>query len=134
MVYLQPQQLTTSIIIQALPVEWRGKAFFSHGSANSKGVMILINPKLYCKIEKVIADKDGRYIIADIFLNQTRIFFVNIYAPNDPTQKVLFFKRLQQHLEPVADEHIVVGGDFSCALTEKDKKGGNPASKKASII
>ena len=87
MVYLQPQQLTTSIIIQALPVEWCGKPFFSHGSTNSKGVMILINPKLDCKIEKVIADKDGRYIIADIFFNQTRIVLVNIYAPNDPTQQ-----------------------------------------------
>ena len=50
-----------------------GKAFFSHGSTNSNGAMILINPTLDCKIEKVIADKDGRYIIADIFLNQTGI-------------------------------------------------------------
>ena len=43
------------------------KSDFSHGSTNSKGVMILINPKLDCKIKKVIEDKDGRYIIADIF-------------------------------------------------------------------
>ena len=92
--------------------------------------MILINPKLDGKIEKVIEDKDGRYIIADIFLNQTRIVLVNIYAPNDQTQQVQFFKRLQQHLEPLADEQIVVGGDFNCALTEKDKKGGHPVSKK----
>ena len=135
MVYLQPQELTTSIIIQALPVEWGGKAFFSQGSTNSKGViMILINPKLDCKMEKVIADKDSRCIIADIFFNQTRIVLVNIYAPNDQTQQVLFFERLQQHLEPFADEHIVVGDDFSCALTEKNKKGGNPVSKKASVI
>ena len=49
--------------------------------------MILINPKLDCKIEKAIADKDGRYIIADIFLNQTRIVLVTIYAPNDQTQQ-----------------------------------------------
>ena len=110
--------------------EWGGKALFSHGSTNSKGVMILINPKLDCKIEKVIADKDGRYIIADILLNQVRILLVNIYAPNDQTQQVLFFKRLQQHLEPFADEHIVVGGDFNCALTDKDKKGGHPVCKK----
>ena len=114
--------------------EWGGKALFSHGSTNSKGVMILINPKLDCKIEEVIADKDGRYIIADILLNQVRILLVNIYAPNDQTQQVLFFKRLQQHLEPFADEHIVVGGDFNCALTDKDKKGGHPVCKKAPVI
>ena len=96
--------------------------------------MILINPKLDRKIEKVIADKDGRYIIADILLNQVRILLVNIYAPNDQTQQVLFFKRLQQHLEPFADEHIVVGGDFNCALTDKDKKGGHAVCKKAPVI
>ena len=96
--------------------------------------MILINPKLDRKIEKVIADKDGRYIIADILLNQVRILLVNIYAPNDQTQQVLFFKRLQQHLEPFADEHIVVRGDFNCALTDKDKKGGHPVCKKAPVI
>ena len=114
--------------------EWGGNALFSHGSTNSKGVMILINPKLDCKIKKVIADKDGRYIIADILLNQIRIVLVNIYAPNDQTQQVHFFKKLQQHLKPFVDEQIVVGGDFNCALTEKDKKGGNPVSKKALVI
>lgn len=50
-------------------VEWGGKVFFSYGLINSKGVMILINLKLDCKIEEVIVDKDGRYIIVDIFLN-----------------------------------------------------------------
>ena len=59
---------------------------------------------------------------------------MNTYAPNDQTQQVLFFKRLQQHLEPFADEHIVVGRDFNRALTEKDKKGGNPVSKEVSVI
>jgi len=46
---------------------------------------------------------------------------------------VLFFERLKQ-LEPFAEEHIVVEGDLSCALTEKDKKGGNPVSNKAAVV
>ena len=33
-----------------------------------------------------------------------------------------------------ANENIVVGGDFNCALKELDKKGGNPVSKKTSVI
>ena len=54
--------------------EWGGKALFSHGFTNSKGLMVLINPKLNCKIKKVIAHKDG-----DVFLNQIRIVLLNIY-------------------------------------------------------
>ena len=38
--------------------EWGGKVFFSHGSTHSKGVMILVNPKVELKIEKVISDNN----------------------------------------------------------------------------
>ena len=34
--------------------EWGGKVFFSHGTNHSKGTMILINPKIKCKVEKKI--------------------------------------------------------------------------------
>lgn len=90
--------LQETYILTTWEAEWGGKALFSNDSTNSTGVIILINPKLDCKIEKVIADKDGRYVIEDICLNQIRIVLVNIYAPNYQTQQVLFFKRLQQHI------------------------------------
>ena len=72
--------------------EWGGKVFFSHGTTNSKGVMILINPKLDCKVEKRILDNSGRFIILDVALEDTHIILVNIYAPNDLNQQVKFFK------------------------------------------
>ena len=68
--------------------EWGGEAFFSHGTKHSKGTMILINPKTNCKVEKKICDKNGRYIILDISLADTRVALVNIYAPNDANQQV----------------------------------------------
>ena len=59
---------------------------FSHGTNHSKGVMILINPLLDCKIEKIITDKNGRFIIQKISLDEQAIVLVNIYAPNDANQ------------------------------------------------
>ena len=53
--------------------EWGGKVFFSRGTANSKGVMILINPKLDCKVEKCISDNNGRFIILDVALDDSHI-------------------------------------------------------------
>ena len=32
------------------------------------------------------------------------------------------------------EETVIIGGDFNCSLSDKDKKGGNPITKKASVI
>jgi len=93
---------------------WGGEVFFSHGTNQSKGIMILINPKIECKVEKKIFDKNGRYIILDIALVDTRVALVNIYAPNDVNQQVSFFKELQEQLQEFSEENIIIGGDFNC--------------------
>ena len=87
--------------------------------------MILVNPNLDLKVENCTSDKSGRFIILDLIVDESRIILVNIYAPNDTNQQVAFFKDLQNRLADYAQENIIVAGDFNCALTEKDKKGGN---------
>ena len=96
--------------------------------------MILINPKLDCKVEKCILDNSGRFIILDVALEDAHIILVNIYAPNDLNQQVKFFKLVQHHLQDFSEEIVIIGGDFNCSLSDKDKKGGNPITKKASVI
>ena len=59
---------------------------------------------------------------------------MNIYAPNDVAQQVSFFKRLNQQLEKFAQDTIVIGTDFNCALTSNDKRAGKPVSKKSAVI
>ena len=46
----------------------------------------------------------------------TRLVLVDIQAPNDE------------------EETIIIGGDFNCTLTDIDKKGGNPFSRKIPVI
>ena len=96
--------------------------------------MILINPKIKCKVEKKICDKNGRCIILDIALADTRVALVNIYAPNDVNQQVSFFKELQEQLQEFSEENILIGGDFNFTLSEKDKKGGNPSNRKHAVV
>ena len=102
--------------------------------SHSKGVMILVNPNLDLKVENCISDKSGRFIIRDLIVDESRIILVNIYAPNDTNQQVAFFKDLQNRLADYVQENIIVAGDFNCALTEKDKKGGNSVLKKSRVI
>ena len=107
--------------------EWGGKAFISHGTNHSKGVITLINPSVSFKVEKVIPDKQGRFIILKLSLEEKVIVLVNIYAPNDVAQHVAFFKILNQQLEEFAQDTTVIGRDFNCALTSN-------VSKKSAVI
>ena len=41
---------------------------------------------------------------------------------------------MRNRLEDYADKTIIIGGDFNCTLSELDKKGGNPKSRKLPVI
>ena len=123
-----------NLMLTQWSAECGGKVFFSHGTMHSKGVMILISPKLDYKVEKCILDNNGRFIILDVTLDDSHIILVNIYAPTDLNQPVKFFKLVQHHLQDFSEEIVIIGGDFNCSLSDKDKKGGNPITKKASVI
>ena len=80
--------------------------------------MTLVNPKLDFKIEKCITDKNGRFIILDLVVDESHIVLVNIYAPNDANQQITFLKDLQSRLAEFPQENIIVAGDFNCALKD----------------
>ena len=93
--------------------------------------MIMFKPRLDVTIENIIADKNGRYIVADATLGETKIVFLNIYAPNDTTLQVHFLRDLSQSIiNQYANERIVLGGDFNCALNDLDKRGGRSLEHK----
>ena len=58
---------------------------FSHGATNSRGVMIMVNPKRKQEIqlESVEIDEEGRMIIAKIVIGKSTLMLVNLYAPNN---------------------------------------------------
>ena len=93
---------STKECAQFWEAEWGGKALFSHGSSNTKGVMILVNPNLELKVEKCITDKNGRNILLDLIVDEYHIILVNIYALNDVNQQLTFFKDLQNLLAEFA--------------------------------
>ena len=66
----------------------------SHGSSHSRGVMILFKLKVNVSIDKIIRDKNGRYVLSEVFLDDVKFIFVNIYAPNDQTQQIHFLRDL----------------------------------------
>ena len=108
---------------------------YSHGSSHSRGVMILFKPRLDVDIGKITADNFGRCIVAETIIDGSKMALVNIYAPNDPTQQVVFLRDVsKEFLIPYAKDNLVLGGDFNCTISTLDKKGGIPIdNKKASL-
>ena len=70
---------------KAWQAEWGGKIIESHGSNHSRGIMILFKPKLDVTIEKIISDKNGRYILSETLIDGEKFVFLNVYSPNDQT-------------------------------------------------
>ena len=87
-------------------------------------------------IEKINSDDHGRYILAEIVIDNTKIILVNVYAPNDANQQVVFLRGLSKNLLSKYDnENLVLGGDFNCVICASDKRGGKPVDiRKASTI
>ena len=102
--------------------EWGGEIYFSHGTSHSKGVCILINRAVKEKVTFTSSDADGKII--NVTYNGLKC---NINAPIDHTQHVNFIRELNCLLIDKSEiTTLIVGGDWNCTLSKKDKKDGSP--------
>ena len=75
----------------------------------------------------------------DTKLDNQHLVLVHIDAPNDTSQKIKFFQELNKTLTNYADNNLIIGGDFNCSLTPKDRKASRKpitniwSSKKSEI-
>ena len=107
--------------------EWGGKIFFSHGTNHSKGVCILINPSVNFKIDYSYVNTSGRIILVTIVLGSQKVSLCNIYAPNNQSNQLEFMQELNNCIIDKTElTTLIVGGDWNCTLSRKDKIGGTP--------
>ena len=107
--------------------EWGSQIFFSHGSTKSKGVAVLFPAGMGYKVNNVLRDDNGRYIILDIDFEHSNVILLNVYAPTKDKihEQLNFLQQLQTLLINYQDRNIVLAGDFNTYLNHlKDKKGG----------
>ena len=105
--------------------EWGGELFFSHGTTHSKGVCILINLFIQPKVDYSYADDSGRIVVITVTLNGQKLSLCNIYAPNDQANQLQFMQELNNCIIDKSElTSLIVGGDWNCTLSKKDKIGG----------
>ena len=91
--------------------EWGYTAFWSSYTGNSRGVAILFKNSFQYDLHNEIEDDEGRYILLDITINNTRLSIVNVYGPNDDNP--IFFSTLETKMQTWANNSVIIGGDFN---------------------
>ena len=105
--------------------EWGGKILFSHGTHHSKGVCILLDPTINNNVEYFFSNNTGRIVLITTHLNGVKTSLCNIYAPNNQSEQLEFIQELNNCIIDKSEmTNIIIGGDWNCTLTKKDKKGG----------
>ena len=101
-------------------LEWGGDMFFSPWNHHSRGVYILLHPTMTFQMEYLFRNNTGRIMLITILLNS-----MNIYAPNNQTDQLEFLQELNNCIMDKSElSSLIVGGDWNCALKNKDKMGG----------
>ena len=115
--------------------EWGGKALFSHGTFNARGVCIFFSNKLPYRISKTVKDAEGRFLLCELEnLDDPckRLTICNLYAPNH--DRPLFFTQMFKDSLELAPECIFIG-DYNLVMNvSMDKKNSLSNNSKAKAV
>jgi hypothetical protein len=95
-------------------LEWDGQCIWSRGTNKSRGVAVLFNRNLVFNFQNVLCDHHGRYISFDLYMNEHKYRLMNVYSPNEGTDRLSFFEMIQTFC--VDEYENIIAGDFNCAL------------------
>ena len=69
----------------------------------------------------------GRIVLINTTLKSLKLTLCNIYAPNGQSEQLEFIQELNWCLIDKSElTTLIVGGDWNCSLSKKDKTGGAP--------
>ena len=115
--------------------QWGGRVIYSHGSNDSRGVLIAFREGLDIKIENEIKDTNGRVIILKACIQGYDFLLINIYNANAEKQQLHTLEMLDSLIDKVKVSHdikVILGGDlnFNSPL---ETDGGRPSLKLSSL-
>ena len=132
-IFLQ-ETYSTADVEQLWRSEWEGSMFFSHGTNHSRGTLILVSPNLKFKIDEILLDNEGRYILLKGELRKVKILLGNCYFPTRDKEKmqIEFLDKLDTHISKLYEpsNYLILGGDFNIIMNGKlDYMGPKDISK-----
>lgn len=107
---------------------WEGKYALSHGTNTSAGVAILFSKKLNVNILSVDEIVKGRALLSKVEIEGITFVLINVYAPNNGLERVVFFMELRSVIQKFDDTVcMIIGGDWNCTTNFLvDRNGEEP--------
>ena len=97
---------------------WGYNVWLCGSETNKNGVAILFNNNFEYKLFDVIRDPHGCYIVMKLEILNKKLTLVNLYGPSN-NDRPEFFDGVCEHIERIANEHVIITGDWNCALDMK---------------
>ena len=109
---LQETYWTTDIRNKLLK-EWGTNLLMNFGTNHSKGTAILFNTKFNI-LNSHLSD-DSRILLVNLKMEDDIFTIINIYAPNNMSDRKAFFFKIQKWIDKFAmnDQKLIIGGDFN---------------------
>src|SRR5277367_4031284 len=122
-IFIQETKISNIIPINNFRQPYKNyNIFYSFSTGNSGGLITLIKKRENLAIKDVLITQN--YIAIQAFVNKKNFKFINIYCPNDPTERANLLKEIDFLFLDNAE--FILGGDFNFVPNIKlDKKGGN---------
>ena len=123
--FLQETHVSNSKVVKNLDSYFNHyRCFWNFGSNFSRGTAILISHSVDFSVIKYHRDLDGRFQYIDVKINNVNYRLLNVYAPNDESERREFFNDIYPYV--LTNNCKIFSGDFNCIMNSNlDKKGGN---------
>ena len=117
--------------------DFNGSVFYSHGTSQSCGVLIVYFGNLNFSFNKQVGDTNGRILILDENIDEIRYVLVNIYNANTEVEQVQVLSELSKLMKNInfsEENRIVLAGNLNIFFDSKlETKGGKPSLKQKSV-
>ena len=101
------------------------KFFFREETNRSGGEVVLISRHFAGNVE--LEKVQERSIVLSVAHEDLNFKLVNCYAPNTPTERIAYFKHLQNSIANYVQGNLLIFGDFNCVLDNNlDIVSGQP--------
>lgn len=98
-----------------IKAEWGYEVFFSSYTTNSRGVAILVNNNVECKVISTHRDTQGNSLMVRMKMFDKEFLLVNLYGPNNDCPE--FYDNLEQMIRNVGlVDHVIMGGDYNLVM------------------